>query len=293
MSDKYTVTKSFKVVVDGVVLGGRFAESSFDINTGNPTIVAIHGGTYTSAYFDVPGHSLMDNAIQNGFNIIAIDRPGYGVSTPLEDAPDLIQKNAEHLNNLLPAVLRELGFAGDPVFLIGHSIGGAIVISMAALRPAWKLSGIAVSGVGIKTPPADAENYAHLPQQYFVELPTPMKDVVMFGPPETVPPDMPAASYIANTTVPRSELTDITGGFGERLASLAANVQVPLHYRQGAHEKLWLVSEKMIQDFGKLFSSAGKVDVGLVSDSGHCIDFHKCGKKFQMEQLAFAARLKT
>ena len=43
-----------------------------------PLIVAIHGGTYTSAYFDVPGYSLLDRADASGVPIIAPDRPGYG-----------------------------------------------------------------------------------------------------------------------------------------------------------------------------------------------------------------------
>lgn len=48
-----------------------------------PVLVAIHGGTYTSQYFDVPGYSLIDRAIAAGFQIVALDRPGYGTTDAL------------------------------------------------------------------------------------------------------------------------------------------------------------------------------------------------------------------
>lgn len=274
----------------GTKLAGRRARSTKPEAATRPVIIAIHGGTYTSAYFDVPNYSLLDQAFAKGFDIIAVDRPGYGASTPLGDAPDLIQKNAEYLNACVPELLRDFGRADAPVFLIGHSIGGAITVSMAALQPAWTLTGIAVSGVGLKTPPDHAENYAHLPKQYFVELPTPMKDQVMFGPEGTFASDMPAASHIANTSVPRSELTDITGGWQQRLPGLAPKVRVPVHYRQGEHEKLWLLDQAMIDGFAALFTTAGHVDAAITRNAGHCIDYHLCGADFQRAQLDFAAK---
>lgn len=201
------------------------------------------------------------------------------------------RKNAEYLNRLVPQLLGHTGRPDAPVFLIGHSIGAAIVIEMASLQPHWKLTGLAVSGVGLKTPPDDAKNYAMLPQHYFVELPTPMKDAVMFGPEGTYPKDMPQASHVANTTVPRSELMDITGGWQERLKSLAPRVKVPVHYRQGGHEKLWLISQEMVDGFGALFVSAGLVDCQLMKNAGHCIDFHNDGPAFQTQQLDFAEKV--
>jgi len=274
----------------GTMLAGRRARSTKPEAASRPVVIAIHGGTYTSAYFDVPNYSLLDQALAKGFDIIAVDRPGYGHSTPLDDAPDLIHKNAEYLNFCVPELLSDLGRPDAPVFLIGHSIGGAITVTMAALQPSWTLTGIAISGVGLKTPPDHAENYAHLPQQYFVELPTPMKDQVMFGPEGTFAADMPIASHIANTTVPRSELTDITGGWQQRLPLLAPKVRVPVHYRQGEREKLWLLDQSMIDGFAALFTAAGRVDAAITVEAGHCIDYHLCGANFQCERLDFAVR---
>ncbi|MEP7091945.1 MAG: hypothetical protein ABI776_17720, partial [Nocardioidaceae bacterium] len=51
-----------------------------------PLLVALHGGTYSSAYFEVAGGplgSFLELAGRNGFAVLTIDRPGYGESTLL------------------------------------------------------------------------------------------------------------------------------------------------------------------------------------------------------------------
>lgn len=279
-------TESFTLEIGGQSFTGKLGRGG---DTARPVIFAIHGGTYNADYFDIPGHSLIGRAVAQGFDIVAIDRPGYRGSTALPDAPDLIARNAQALNAAIPGILAALGLGGRKVFLIGHSIGGAIALTIAANPGDWGLCGVAVSGVGQLTPPESAEAYAQMPKIYFVDLPTPMKDVVMFGPEGSYPADMPAASHAANTHVPLSELTDITGGWLERVRGVAAAIAVPVHYRQGGHEKLWITSPQMVAEFATFFTASPKVDAAPVMDAGHCIDFHNDGPAFQDEQLAFAA----
>jgi pimeloyl-ACP methyl ester carboxylesterase len=71
---------------------------------------------------------------------------------------------------------------------------------------------------------------------------------------------------------------------------LAAKVNVPVHYRQGEFDKLWITDEDQVLKFGKAFSASPSVDVRLLESTGHCIDFHRVGASFQLEQLAFALR---
>ena len=55
---------------------------------GLPLLAALHGGTYTSAYFGVaggPSGSFLDIAGRNGFSVLTVDRPGYGESTLLPE----------------------------------------------------------------------------------------------------------------------------------------------------------------------------------------------------------------
>jgi hypothetical protein len=64
-------------------------------------VVAIHGGTYTSAYFDLLGRSLLDAAEANSIPIIAIDRSGYADCPMLESERMDISGQAAFLTECL------------------------------------------------------------------------------------------------------------------------------------------------------------------------------------------------
>ncbi|MGI8679624.1 MAG: alpha/beta hydrolase [Jatrophihabitans sp.] len=253
-----------------------------------PLVIAVPGGTYTSLYFDTPGHSLLARAAALGVPILAIDRPGYLDSTPVEPGESIILANAEVLDHLIGELWEAFGDDRSGVVLIGHSIGGAVVTAMAARRPAWPLLGIAVSGCLLQVPPESRAAWDALPDTEMVELPSPMKDFVMFGPAWTYSDQMPTASHVADAPVPRAELLDITGGWIGRVTSIAAQIDVPVHARQGEFDKLWITDEQQVTNFGAAFTASPSVDARLVRSSGHCIDFHRAGAAFQLEQLAFA-----
>jgi pimeloyl-ACP methyl ester carboxylesterase len=219
--------------------------------------------------------------------VVAVDRPAYGQSTPLEDTPDLLHQNALHLADSIPKVTAELFPGGDDVFLIGHSMGGAIAITIASLRPDW-LRGIAVSGIGTVVPEGLGDTFAQLPPGRLVTLPSEMKDAVMFGPEGSMTPDMPEASHAADTTVPLSELFDVVSGWVERFPELADAVTVPVHYRQAEFDHLWVTDADIVGAFGEAFRHSTKVDAAITPGAGHCIDFHTVGAEFQGDQLDFA-----
>jgi pimeloyl-ACP methyl ester carboxylesterase len=62
-----------------------------------------------------------------GWEVIALDRPGFGSSDP-EDAVTTLESQAAAVVALLPA-------AGRPVVLLGHSLGGPVVAQVAATHP--------------------------------------------------------------------------------------------------------------------------------------------------------------
>jgi pimeloyl-ACP methyl ester carboxylesterase len=279
--------KEFQVTIDGNTVSGRVAEPDDMSASDSPVIVAIHGGTYFSKYFDIENHSLLQLAAARNVPVIAIDRPAYGTSTPLPDAPDLLHQNALYLNEIIPSVVAELLPGPTSVFLIGHSMGGAIAITIASLRPEW-LTGIAASGIGTIPPPELAGTFAQLPLEPLVTLPTEMKDAVMFGPAGSMADEMPAASHAADTTVPLSELFDVVSGWIQRFPDLADAVVVPVHYRQAEFDKLWVTDKAIVDAFGQAFRQSARVDAQITAGAGHCIDFHNASKQFQNEQLDFA-----
>lgn len=257
--------------------------------TSGPLIIALHGGTYTSDYFDIPGHSLLELAESQGVPVIALDRPAYGGSTPLEDSDSIIAKNAVVLDAVIADIWNEWSRTASGVFLIGHSIGGAIVTDIAGNHPAWPLKGIAISGCLLTVPPESADQWESLPPIPMIDLPTPMKDQVMFGPAGSFGADMPAASYPSNAPCPRAELIDITSTWIARVREVAARVNVPVHSRQAEFDHLWVTDVDQVAQFAAAFTNSPSVDAKLEPGAGHCIDFHLAGPAFQAGQLAFAA----
>ena len=258
------------------------------IGEGVPLVIALPGGTYSSVYFDVAGQSLLDTAESVGIPVIAVDRPGYRGSTKLGRAESIIAGNAEVLDRLIGELWDAHGAGTAGVVVIGHSIGGAITMELAARHPSWPLLGIAVSGCLVRVPPESGGAWAALPDREFVELPGPVKDFVMYGPDWTHTPAMPGAGRTADAPVPKAELLDITGGWVERMRSVAAGVTVPVHSRQGEFDHLWVTDDAQVAEFAAAFTGAPWVDARLVPNTGHCIDFHLPARAFQLEQLAFA-----
>lgn len=276
-------------VATGLVLSGR-ANRIVDspARPDGPLIVAVHGGTYTSEYFDIPGHSLLERAAAIDIPVIALDRPNYGDSSPLDADDSIILANARVLGDVMGELWTAHGAGASGIVLIGHSIGAAIVTAIAAQPQNWPLLGIAISGCLVRVPEESRAAWESLPDIPMIDLPTPMKDQVMFGPVGSYGDDMPAGSYPSNTLVPKAELLDITGTWIEGRAAVCAEVTVPVHHRQGEFDHLWITDQGEVDRFREGFSSAPSIDTRIQSGSGHCIDFHRAGEPFQLSQLAFA-----
>ena len=73
---KSMTSHSVSIDAGTMKLSGRFLPAA----NGDPRalLVAIHGGTYTSKYFDTPSSSLLELCASLGYSILALDRPGYG-----------------------------------------------------------------------------------------------------------------------------------------------------------------------------------------------------------------------
>ena len=91
----------------------------------NPTIVMIHGLAGQLQHFT---YAIMDE-LSDEFHVIAVDRPGCGYSTRDDAELALLPEQGRMIN----AFLQSRGI--DGAVLVGHSLGGAVSLSMALDYP--------------------------------------------------------------------------------------------------------------------------------------------------------------
>ena len=264
----------------------KFPSQSLERDT--PLLVAIHGGTYTSTYFNIPGFSLLELAAGSGIPVLAPDRSGYGQSPLLEGSDATLIGQARHLSRALTEAWEQYGEGTSGMVLIGHSIGGAISLAIASEPGDLPILGVAVSGVGLRTPPEHRPMWESLPETAHVDLPSTLKDDVMFGPAGSFDSSMPAASHAADAPAVRAELVDIVSTWHDKVHAVLSGIKVPVHYRQAEFDKLWIVSQSEVDAFAAALAQSPRVDAALVPATGHCMDFHRIGKALQLQQLGFS-----
>lgn len=106
-------------------IGGRSLHFASVGSDSLPTIVFIHGSPGSWTAFD---RYLKDPTLRSRFRMIAIDRPGYGYSDYGRALN--IQQNCDLIASFIDSVKNT-----KPLFLVGHSLGAAIVPILAADHP--------------------------------------------------------------------------------------------------------------------------------------------------------------
>ena len=101
-----------------------------------PTLVFIHG---TPGSWNAFANYLVDSDLLQKYRLISIDRPGFGYS-------DFGRaENLRRQSELISPLLYKLD-NGQPVYLIGHSLGGPMIILLAADNPNYVDGLVLISG---------------------------------------------------------------------------------------------------------------------------------------------------
>jgi pimeloyl-ACP methyl ester carboxylesterase len=159
---------------------------------GRPLLVCIPGGSYNARYFDVPGHSFVQAAIEGGFSVAALNRPGYEDSTPL--SRPTFAGNADALVAAIDDLWSKAKDGCTGVVLVGHSMGGAIAIHIASRPRPWPLLGIAISAIHYDAPEAVTQAWNSMPADISIEFSPEQRVQFMYGPTETYDGSVVAAA---------------------------------------------------------------------------------------------------
>jgi pimeloyl-ACP methyl ester carboxylesterase len=256
---------------------------------GRPLLVCIPGGSYNARYFDVPGHSFVQAAIEGGFSVAALNRPGYEDSTPL--SRPTFAGNADALVAAIDDLWSKAKDGCTGVVLVGHSMGGAIAMHIASRPRPWPLLGIAISAIHYDAPEAVTQAWNSMPADISIEFSPEQRVQFMYGPTETYDGSVVAAASAASSPIPVAELLEVVDGWTRDFSAIAAAVDVPVHYGLSEHEQLWISSPAGVDAFAAAFTGAPSVSAHQVLGVGHNIDHHHAGSQYRHDVLDWAGNL--
>jgi pimeloyl-ACP methyl ester carboxylesterase len=273
------------VVTTGLAAIGRIDTAKTD----KPLLICLHGGGYNSKYFDIDGQSFLADAADHGFNAIALDRPGYGASSAPASGHPSLPDAAQTIGHFLESVWEGIQTPCPGIVLVGHSIGGAIAIHLAATPQRWPLLGISLSGLGHMHTHPDAPRIGAA-QDTAIQMPAAARRLLLLGPDWTLQESITDRCAVADAPAPVAELIEIENSWPREFTDLAARVSVPAHFAAAEFETLWKVDPRTVAEFAAAFSAAPFVVGDRYCGVGHCIDHHALGYAWHLEQLAFSLR---
>lgn len=136
---------------------------------GRQTIIALHGWQDNAASFDALGAAL--EAASSSYQLVAIDLPGHGQSGHFPPS------QFYNLWDYLPVLAARIALCAEPVWLLGHSLGGMLATQLAILMPQRILGLITLDMVGLR-----ADKGTHQVTQYINVLREQLADPVQIAP---------------------------------------------------------------------------------------------------------------
>jgi pimeloyl-ACP methyl ester carboxylesterase len=279
-----TVPRPRVVLVDGVPMSGLVALAEDP----KAVVAAFHGGASTAAYFDCPGHpelSLLRTGADQGYTMVALDRPGYGASAPY---PDAMAHPEQRVALVYAAIDKILG--GNPrgagLFLLGHSAGCELAVRLAAdeRAEAADVIGLELAGTGVQYHPATAEI---LQTATATGRPTGLRDV-LWQPTQLYPDDV--LSGMTNSATGALYEVEMTKSWPRQdFPALASRVRVPVQFTVAEHERVWRSDPETLAQIGAMFTSSSGFVVNEQADTGHNLSLSVSAAAYHAKVLSFVA----
>lgn len=254
--------------------------------TPKAVILAVPGGGYTGGYWHnpmCPEASLLLLGASLGYQVVALDRPGYGLSE--NDFPQGMELNQQ--SELIADLVTQLSVeTGLGVFLIGHSLGGILSLMATPLTSSECLLGIDVSGVP-----------RHFSERLTAALAAAFDDEtpgskgrgarsIFYGPEGSFNPLLHSQRDTSARESPLAELGDSINWpalFGE----VAAKILIPVQYTLGEYEHVTACDWETLHNTRLLFSASPRVELHRQVGAGHNISLHYVGRAYHLRALAF------
>lgn len=251
-------------------------------------IIALHGGTYDSAYYDSGPDSLLRLGALLGYLVIALDRPGYGAAAHADQSDMSFAAQTRILSASAARLVRDYA-AGARAVLVGHSIGGMLALCVtAADEPTGLIAGVEVSGLGERWQPGLREMWSSLIGDVpSVTIPAEAHGQVMLGPADTYSPGQWSRNADLIRPLPMPELTDVVA-WGDILPTVAARVSVPASITLAEHDNIWQSDADSRAAVSAHFTTSPSVRTELFPGAGHSIELHRNARAYCLRQLACA-----
>jgi pimeloyl-ACP methyl ester carboxylesterase len=241
-------------------------------------VVALHGAGLRAGYFHGqahPGQSLLGLGASLGFTVLAVDRPGYGLSAASLTKGQRLAEQSDTLHAAL-ADFRSRYEVGAGMFLLGHSYGGKLALAAAAHPAGDGFLGLDVSGVG--------HHYAV--DELRVSEFTGRKSWSMhWGPLSLYPPGTFRFAAPLISDVPVCELEG-TWEWPDHFPGVAARIRVPVRLTFAEHERWWHHDEASLARMTDLLA-APRVLVDRLGHAGHNISLGFAARTYHLRSLAF------
>jgi len=298
--------KPFKLSLpDGATVSGRyiFPDSEAKSLHPRPLIVCIHGGSYDSQYFDVDGaHSITNLSTVLKIPVIAIDRPGYGASTPaptVENTPTYAQAQGQYLNStILPALWQTFAnrAQASAIVLLSHSIGAMMATFSAGSytgQEPYPLAGLITSGIGAEIDEGPRQGMLQLLSQATdesIRFELAPKDAIMLNLPhmDIAPHEMSRFTESLNRPVPYDEILDINTTWLTYWKEYSSKVSVPLLYGLAEYDALWTCSQEAVDKYKAAFPQSPNVTCEIMPMAPHCIELSFQSQAWYLKCFAFA-----
>jgi pimeloyl-ACP methyl ester carboxylesterase len=247
-------------------------------------VACIHGGGCHSGYFESGEPSLAAALRDAGHAVLLINRPGTG-GRPLLDPDRPLAASIDVIADFVGRSWRN--YVPDvPVALVGHSIGAALALSIAAAAPDWPLAAVAVSGIGDELPPLVIAWPRGRDQ-----APSTEAAGFFLGPEGTY--DWRGLTRLRKVAAPWNvaERLEVVNHWPARWRELAPRIRVPVQIRLADGERIWVTGEHVVQRMAAALDTSPAVDAAILPDGGHLYEFHKRGHELIAEQVAFLGRV--